>query len=640
VTLRSTTLILCLCVSPTLAASQALNVYHLGNSLTDQMRYRSLRDTASALGDTYVYGRHMRTGTTLDGLWTNPVSGFTERPYGTYPNAFANYKWDAVTFQPFDRMMYGFDNSDLPQIRQFIDLARTNPANEDTQFYIYQRWPRRDSPVNGVYPAFNYQSMFDRPYTHLNWGNSYATRNTNETRDYFDRLLGMVRSSYTDMKNPVMLVPVGDVLYRLDQKLRAGAVPGMSDVSAIYLDTGHLTEAGSLVVGTTFYSTLFAADPRGAPGSAYGITDPTFVRVAQETVWEVVRSHPNAIAGAPRYSVDRDGQWMDASVWTRLAIPDGPAAVARLGAYNTAARSVDIGGRAITLDQLQVEGNFAYTLTGDDESQFRFAGNTPQAITLAASVPSLSVQPQTVLDKDVSLQLDETQLLTFERDLALTGQFTQDGGEVRIKTLTGEGSYFLRAGRTTLTGIDCDVPSTLSSLLLARNTLFDIGVGRLILDWADDEESPLTRVQADIAAGRLIATGAMPGTKLTVLPNADLALNDQLGLQLDSSSLVLTLALAGDATLDGLVDFADLLALAGNYNSDSANWFEGDFNGDGRVDFTDLLTLSAGYQAGPTSTFAADWSNAQALVPEPGTLGLSILTLPVLVRRRRAKLDG
>jgi hypothetical protein len=53
--------------------------------------------------------------------------------------------------------------------------------------------------------------------------------------------------------------------------------------------------------------------------------------------------------------------------------------------------------------------------------------------------------------------------------------------------------------------------------------------------------------------------------------------------------------LAGDANRDRVVNFADLLALARNYNTSGRAWADGDFTGDGVVNFNDLLTLARSY---------------------------------------------
>ena len=53
--------------------------------------------------------------------------------------------------------------------------------------------------------------------------------------------------------------------------------------------------------------------------------------------------------------------------------------------------------------------------------------------------------------------------------------------------------------------------------------------------------------------------------------------------------------LRGDLNGDGSVGFSDLLVLAQNYGSSSADWAQGDLNSDGVVNFDDLLVLAQRY---------------------------------------------
>jgi hypothetical protein len=94
------------------------------------------------------------------------------------------------------------------------------------------------------------------------------------------------------------------------------------------------------------------------------------------------------------------------------------------------------------------------------------------------------------------------------------------------------------------------------------------------------------------------------------------------------------------------VNFADLLALAKNYNAQDAYWMQGDFDYDGRVNFSDLLLLAKHYNgavaaealaAGPAG-FEADVAAAFAqAVPEPGAVGWVVAAGVGLARRRRRR---
>ncbi|HEY7116654.1 MAG TPA: hypothetical protein VH475_08710, partial [Tepidisphaeraceae bacterium] len=69
------------------------------------------------------------------------------------------------------------------------------------------------------------------------------------------------------------------------------------------------------------------------------------------------------------------------------------------------------------------------------------------------------------------------------------------------------------------------------------------------------------------------------------------------GFTVDATSVLLTYTIGGDANLDGVVDFADLVILAQQYNTSGKTFVEGNFNYDaaGDVDFADLVIMAQHY---------------------------------------------
>jgi hypothetical protein len=118
------------------------------------------------------------------------------------------------------------------------------------------------------------------------------------------------------------------------------------------------------------------------------------------------------------------------------------------------------------------------------------------------------------------------------------------------------------------------------------------------------------------------------------------------GQQVDATTLLLRHTLGGDATMDGTVDFGDLVRLAQSYEvvDGQRRWTAGDFTYDGNVDFADLVILAQNYDtalpAGPVpgapAGFGGDLAAAFASVPEPGSLAaIAGAAGAALMRRRR-----
>ena len=203
--IQATILTLLLAAAP--AEEKTLRVYFVGNSVTDTINYRGLAELAKSRGYKQVWGRHMIPGAPLQWIWQHPKDGFQEPPFGHYPNALANFQWDVLSLQPFDRHLDGKDG-DIVMAKNFIDLAL--PKSPDLQVYVYARWPRQGKD--------DFDTAWLKKYTG-GWDN------TNETKDYFERLTLELRKAYPKLKKPIM-VPVGHVMYELNQRMKAGQVPG------------------------------------------------------------------------------------------------------------------------------------------------------------------------------------------------------------------------------------------------------------------------------------------------------------------------------------------------------------------------------------------------------------------------------
>ncbi len=146
-----------------------------------------------------------------------------------------------------------------------------------------------------------------------------------------------------------------------------------------------------------------------------------------------------------------------------------------------------------------------------------------------------------------------------------------------------------------------------------------------------------------------ILTGSAVSGKFSTIDGVIVSGPRRLAVTYTPTSVVVTAARAGDADLNGTVNFDDLLILAQNYNSASVtSWATGDFDGTGTTVFDDLLALAQNYGlsgvVAPTdlgssfsSDFQADWTMALSIVPEPGSFALIGMLGSALLRRSRSR---
>ncbi|MGA2233564.1 MAG: dockerin type I domain-containing protein, partial [Tepidisphaeraceae bacterium] len=204
--------------------------------------------------------------------------------------------------------------------------------------------------------------------------------------------------------------------------------------------------------------------------------------------------------------------------------------------------------------------------------------------------------------------------------------------------------------------------SSQASLNIASNSSLDITNNILTINFPAGAD-PANTIRGYLASGYnndkwngagIISSNAAADAGLYAVGYADGSRDS--GTPAGATQIVMENTLAGDANLDGTVNFADLLVVAQNFNhmldthGNAIDWADGDFNYDGVVNFADLLlvaqnfnkTLSAGQLEQLPGSFDTAWALAEAdvaasqssNVPEPAGIGLLAFGSAALVRRR------
>jgi hypothetical protein len=243
----------------------------------------------------------------------------------------------------------------------------------------------------------------------------------------------------------------------------------------------------------------------------------------------------------------------------------------------------------------------------DDKVQLRHGGSV--TLDVATAVHSLAVSEGTALDLRAGLEVGQLAISggRLEVNHRLDAQsFTVDADSFLGMALSGEDHHIRVAGVVRIDGV------------------LEIDADEGLADEAEFVLLKAGSIQGRFAGIQGVRLDAMRGVAVEVLPDRILG----------------TVAVTGDANLDGEVNFRDFMILTNNYGSDDASWRRGNFDGDAAVNFGDFLDLTRNFGVATSAVLPEETIS----VPEPPGTAFALwlllvwpLCLPMRVVNRGAR---
>jgi hypothetical protein len=403
--------------------------------------------------------------------------------------------------------------------------------------------------------------------------------------------------------------------------------------------TFNIIDTGSLVPGN--YTLL---DYSGAPLVNTGQLALSITAIGSFNLSLVYNSANTSIDLAVQAAINGNWNLNGAGLWNTPGnwnggVPGGIGHSATFGPIITGPINIaNNGGRtlsAITFDSSQsytIGGNTITLDTTGEDAQINVLNGTHTIL-----APLILARDLTINTADAS-SINVSPVNAPTRVLTKTGLGSANLVNVRVGALhVDHGSLVIGPKPSP------NLPngtSVLRSLSIASGASMDLTNNSMIIDY-ETAGTIVSDTLNMIQNGRLKTTTPGVATRLGYGDNAELALTSFAGQSVDATSMLVKFTYGGDSDLDGDVDVGDLGRLATNWQS-FALWTGGDSDYNAFVDVADLGILATNWQLGVGGPIGPSLADALAsfglpsvAVPEPAMLGLALLSLGSLRRRRR-----
>jgi hypothetical protein len=239
------------------------------------------------------------------------------------------------------------------------------------------------------------------------------------------------------------------------------------------------------------------------------------------------------------------------------------------------------------------------------------------------------------------------------------------GAPVVTGRITGTGALSLGNGGGTVAYAQIASntgTSTLANLKINAGSTLDISNNTLLINYGSAANDPVVSVVGALTSGfnggPWTGTGLRSSTAAAGGVGETLSVgyadgNIDVGTPAGANQLVVKYTLAGDANLDGLVNFNDLVAVVQNFNKAGTDWAHGDFLYGASTNFNDLVAVvqnfnkvltpagSADVSIGGTTIALGQSAEVQSTAVElPEPCGMAVIgagAAGLLARRRRRR---
>ncbi|WP_157070087.1 hypothetical protein [Aureimonas frigidaquae] len=251
-------------------------VIQSGHSLTDPIPPMLERLVAAGGGGRVTIARSTIPGSTMDWRWAHDTT-----PLPNARTQIADYDLLVLTERVSLSGTMPWHNSDREALRWAENAWKNGRGGNGAETMLYATWVQITSGPN-----------YDNPYKDVEGHIPFRQRMPLE----WARWEAIER--YVNLHRPqgmpkVQMIPGPLLFAELYDAIEAGKAPGVSDISALFLDDIHINDLGAYYISLAHYAMIYGRDPRGLPADVGQDSPPSpeLAAFMQDTVWRVLTGY-------------------------------------------------------------------------------------------------------------------------------------------------------------------------------------------------------------------------------------------------------------------------------------------------------------------------------------------------------------
>jgi Secretion system C-terminal sorting domain len=263
--------------------AQDIKPFYLGHSLVNFDMPAMVHGLALNAGKTTNYNQQIINGSPLQYNYNNHASAQGTSYRIAFPNGGFNtlVATEAIPLQ--NHLTYSNTHKYADSLFKY---AKNNNNNIPIKYYIYETW---HCTTTGTPTGCSYDNNDD-----LLW-----QQRLQADLPLWTGIVNYVKNQFPT--DNIWLVPAGQAMYKLNTRIIAGTLPGITNFTDLFYDDIHLTNKGNYFVACVMYATLFRESPVGLSTALNNnfstpfanMPTPQQALIMQQVAWETVTELSN-----------------------------------------------------------------------------------------------------------------------------------------------------------------------------------------------------------------------------------------------------------------------------------------------------------------------------------------------------------